>query len=178
MYDVLIDIKDTCENVYLYDVTLKEAGSLADTTSNSAKEGLMTPAPTSLEHIVSHKLGDINVFSDRQGVYQYVGQTEHLKKENKQLRDDIDRLRERLKLERKVTGGRFLNDYKLELIAKHLKNQFNSNYDTDNFKAGQKDLYNYILKSLLICLFIVYGKLNRTFCRIHAKLLPDYLSVI
>lgn len=144
-YDVLINVKDTGKDYYTYDVTLKEAGSLADTTSISAKEGLMTPAPTSLKHIISHKLGDINVFSDRQEVYQYVNQTERLQKENKQLRDDIDRLRERLKLERKVTGGRVLNDYKLELIAKHLKNQFNSNYDTDSFKAGLKDLYNYIL---------------------------------
>lgn len=174
MYDVLIDIKDTGENVYLYDITLKEAGSLPSTPEGYNK----TAAPASLVDIVSPNMGTLNLFSDRQEVYQYVDQTERLKKENKQLRDDIDRLRERLKLERKVTGGRVLNDYKLELIAKHLKNQFNGNYDTDSFKAGQKDLYNYILKSLLICLFIVYGKLNRTFCRIHAKLLPDYLSVI
>ena len=141
MYDVLIDIKDTGENVYLYDVTLKEAGSLPSTPEGYNK----TAAPASFVDIVSPNMGNLNLFSDRQEVYQYVNQTERLQKENKQLRDDIDRLRERLKLERKVTGGRVLNDYKLELIAKHLKNQFNSNYDTDSFKAGLKDLYNYIL---------------------------------
>ncbi len=92
--------------------------------------------------------GDLK-FSDRDNVsvYDVMGQTKALKKENELLKADVERLKERLALERKVTHGNYFEPKQLEAAAKHIRHLANSNIDIKTLMTYFDGVYSYIAHS-------------------------------
>ena len=89
-------------------------------------------------------------FSDRQTetVYDKMGETERIQKENEKLKEDVERLRERVKLEGTVTGGRILNPNQLSAAAGHLRNISNSTYSKEALMKQLQELRDIIYKPM------------------------------
>ncbi len=67
-----------------------------------------------------------------------------LEKENTKLREDVQELKELLKLQRTVTGGTKFTKTSLEAAARYLKSTVNAKGDTKEFAAILQDFYEYI----------------------------------
>jgi hypothetical protein len=92
---------------------------------------------------------DTILFSDRDNtsVYDIMGETERIKKENEKFKAEIERLRERLKIERKVTHGNYFNENQLGAAAGHLRNISKSLIDKGQLVNSLKDVYTFIANS-------------------------------
>ena len=99
-------------------------------------------------------------YSDRDNisVYDRMGETDRLIKENEQLKEDVERLKERLKierqvaherlkLERQVTHGNYFNENQLDAIAGHIRKLANSNYAKKDLVTLINGIYQYIAHS-------------------------------
>jgi hypothetical protein len=88
-------------------------------------------------------------YSDRDNisVYDTMGETDRLIKENEQLKEDVERLKERLKIERQVTHGNYFNENQLNAVAGHLRNIANSEYSKKDLITLLKGVYSYIAHS-------------------------------
>lgn len=84
---------------------------------------------------------------DTKSIYDTMGETERIKKENEKLKADVERLNERLKLEKQVTHGNVLNDSHILKAAGHLRNISNSNIDKVQLAKSLKSLYTFIAQS-------------------------------
>ena len=95
------------------------------------------------------ELGEDALFSDREdiSVYDILGETDRILAENEKLKADINRLNERLKIERKVTKGNYFNANQLGAVAGHLRNISNSTIDKVELMKGLKEVYSYIAQS-------------------------------
>ena len=80
-------------------------------------------------------------------IYEVLGENKRLQKENKKLREDFDRLMERMKLEKQITHGKRLNENQLELVAGHIRNIGNSNYSKPELVNKLRDVYTYLATS-------------------------------
>lgn len=88
-------------------------------------------------------------YSDRDNVsvYDTMGETDRLIKENTQLKEDVERLKERLKLERQITNGNHFNENQLNAVAAHIRNIAKSNYSKPELVNLLKGVYSYIATS-------------------------------
>lgn len=88
-------------------------------------------------------------YSDRDevNIYDLMGENKRLIKENEQFKADVERLKERLKIERRVTHGNYFNENQLNAVAGHLRNIANSNYSKPELVKQLKDVYSYIAHS-------------------------------
>ncbi len=95
------------------------------------------------------ELGESALYSDREdtSVYDIMGETDRILKENENFKAEIERLNERLKIERKVTKGSILNDNQLLSAAGHLRNISNSTIDKVELARSLKDVYSFIANS-------------------------------
>lgn len=84
---------------------------------------------------------------DDTSVYDLMGETERLKKENERFKADVERLRERLKIERQITHGNYFNENQLGAVAGHLRNIAKSSYDKVTLMRELKDVYSFIAQS-------------------------------
>ena len=89
------------------------------------------------------------MYSDRDNVsvYDLMGENDKLIKENEQLKEDVDRLKERLKIERQVTNGNFFNENQLNAVAGHIRNIAHSNYNKKDLVTLLNGIYQYIAHS-------------------------------
>ena len=89
------------------------------------------------------------LYSDREdiSVYDILGETDRILAENEKLKADINRLNERLKIERKITKGNYFNANQLGAVAGHLRNISNSTIDKVELMKGLKEVYSYIAQS-------------------------------
>ena len=94
-------------------------------------------------------LGESALYSERDDttVYDRMGETERIRKENEKFKAEIERLKERLKIERKVTHGNYFNENQLGTVAGHLRNISKSNYDKVKLMKSLKDVYSFIAHS-------------------------------
>ena len=85
-------------------------------------------------------------FSDREdtSVYDLMGEKERLLKENEKFKAEVERLKERLKIERKVTNGNFFNENQLGAAAGHLRNISRSTINKAKLVESLKDVYTFI----------------------------------
>ena len=92
---------------------------------------------------------DSVLYSDREdtSIYDIMGETDRILKENEKLKADVERLNERLKIERKVTKGNFFNANQLGAVAGHLRNISNSTIDKVELMKSLKDVYSFIAES-------------------------------
>jgi len=89
------------------------------------------------------------MYSDRDNVsvYDTMGETDRLIKENTQLKEDVERLKERLRLERQITNGNHFNENQLNAVAAHIRNIAKSNYSKPELVNLLKGVYSYIATS-------------------------------
>ena len=101
-----------------------------------------------IEKFGSGKDADIH-YSDRDNttIYDLMGENKALQKQNAKLEEDINRLKERLKLEKQVTHGNTFNENQLHAVAKHLRKSANSTYAEDALVEELRDVYTYIVTS-------------------------------
>lgn len=97
----------------------------------------------------SDVFGDEARYSDRDNVsvYEAMGEEKRLIAENKKLSEDVDRLRERLKLEKQVTNGNTFNKKQLDAVAGHIRKLANSNYDKVQLVNELNEVYSYIVQT-------------------------------
>ena len=98
-------------------------------------------------------LGENILYSDRENVsvYDTMGETDRLIKENEKFKADVERLKERLKIERQVTHGNYFNENQLNAVAGHLRKISNSNYSKPEL-VKQLNVAFLILTKLLLTL--------------------------
>jgi hypothetical protein len=90
-------------------------------------------------------------YSDRmnESVYDKMGETERLRKDNERLKKDLGRLRERLSIEGQVKGGTAVLSKDTDLVAGHIRKIADSTFDKDNLSVELKELYTYMRESSL-----------------------------
>ena len=95
------------------------------------------------------ELGKDALYSDRDNtsVYDVMGERDRLLKENEKFKAEIERLKERLKLERQITNGNYFNENQLGAVAGHLRNIARSTYSKEVLVDGLKDVYSFIAHS-------------------------------
>lgn len=88
-------------------------------------------------------------YSDRieSSVYEILGENDALKKRNEILSADIQRLRERVKLEGTVTKGKVFDANQLHGVAVYLNKTVNSAYNSKQLAKDLERLYSYIAQS-------------------------------
>ena len=90
---------------------------------------------------------DILYSEKEQGIYDLMGEAERIKKENEKFKAEVERLNERLKIERQVTHGNYFNENQLGAVAGHLRNISKSNMDKVELMKSLKDVYSFIAHS-------------------------------
>ena len=97
------------------------------------------------ENVNTENSNDKTKRMDRQeDIYDIMGETERLRKENEKFKEDFDRLKRRLALEKKITKGNHFNENQLGAVAGHLKNIGKSNIDKFELMKALRDVYSYI----------------------------------
>ncbi|MBR6538110.1 MAG: hypothetical protein IKT67_13015 [Lachnospiraceae bacterium] len=90
---------------------------------------------------------DVDIrYSERQteSIYDAVGELKRLQRENDKLRKDVDRLRQRNRLEHTVTGGNILNENQIDAVAGHILNIADSRYGKETLAKELKEIYTYL----------------------------------
>ncbi|MBQ7863793.1 MAG: hypothetical protein IJ353_04910 [Lachnospiraceae bacterium] len=121
-------------------------------------------------------------YSERttQSIYDAVGEAKRLRKENERLKKDVERLRQRNKLERTVTGGTVLNEKQVEQAASMILRDADSTYDKEALVEELKEVYKYLqsddvtwdvfmLKSTEVAQHVMGDKRTRTIPNDYAK---------
>lgn len=89
-------------------------------------------------------------YSDRikkDSAHDLMGEGERLEAENAKLKADVERLRERLALEKKVTNGNHFNENQLNAVANHLRTISKSTLNKDSVIVALREIYSYIAHS-------------------------------
>ena len=95
---------------------------------------------------------------DDSSVYDIMGEKERILKENETFKAEIERLKERLKIERQVTHGNYFNENQLGAVAGHLRNIAKSTYSKEKLVDGLKDVYSFIAHSPELAWEDVFGR--------------------
>ena len=146
---IKIDIKKSPQKnkFWVHRVLEKEnVSSLPASTYKGTEAGYTT---ADIKKSIAHPEGNVKeLFSEKgDSVYDTMGETERIIKENEKLRADVERLRERMKLERTVTHGNVLNNNQLLSVAGHLRKLSRSQIDKVELANKLKDLYSFIGQS-------------------------------
>ena len=80
---------------------------------------------------------------DTPSVYDLMGENERLRKTTEILKADIENLKERLKLEKKVTGGNTFKESSLKVVADALRKKANSTISNEALIPLLKDVYSF-----------------------------------
>ena len=105
--------------------------------------------------------------------YEMMGETKRLMEENEHFKADIDRLNERLKIEKQVTNGKVFNENSLGAVARHIRKIANSNYDTVKLMREIKDVYSYIVESPQVYWEDLYSKCYEVATGVLAESKPE-----
>jgi hypothetical protein len=113
-------------------------------------------------------------FSDREtdSVYDIMGERDRILKENEQFRKEIENLKERVELEKKVTNGTVLNNNSLLAAAAHLRNIANSNMDKVELAKALKEVYSFILNSKELTWDELFSRCYGVAEQIYAEMKP------
>lgn len=89
-----------------------------------------------------------NEYSDRDpiDIEQYKKVNRQLEKETAKLKEDVNDLKELVKLQRKVTHGQVLKPSSLDAVTRKIMRESNAKGDTKEFSRLLSDVYQYIIK--------------------------------
>lgn len=149
----------------------------------------MTNSDTDSNNIVSQSeknaTDETIRFSDAEipSIYEVVGENEALKKQNAKLAEDVARLAERLKLEKKVTGENTFDEKQLRSVAEYLLRFAQSTYSEAGLIEQLREIYTYIVKTPALewddlmakCYEVAKGILNK---QRGTKVTNDYFKGI
>lgn len=147
-FGMIMDLNATCIG------DMVEATLLFNEVNGSTYDGIFVPTetvafyPNQIKNTDNENpTSDADIrYSDREttSVFDTMGESERLKRENARLKDDIARLRERLALEKKITNGNTFNENQLRAVAKHLIKTANTEYDEKALIDDLREVYTYI----------------------------------
>ncbi|MBQ2614758.1 MAG: hypothetical protein IJB80_05475 [Clostridia bacterium] len=150
------------KNKTVWEATLNIANSadgkkiLYDINPIKKVEGPVKSGPTTTTNSISNSQENVKEnfdnhlqFSDREevSIYDLMGETERLERENQRLKEKVDRLNKRLRLERQVTGGMVLNEHQLDLAAGHLLKIARSNYDKKALAEELNEMFSHMMQA-------------------------------
>lgn len=138
-----------------YDVLTKSIGYdgiIAEWSHADGKSNVYVTFNSEQSKYTSNKTPTSNPdmrFSDRDNVsvYDKIGEVDKLIKENEMLKEDVEMLKERLKLEGKVTHGEYFNQNQLNAVAGHIRSLANSSFDKKTLASLIDGIYKYISHS-------------------------------
>ena len=87
-----------------------------------------------------------------------MGENKRLRKENEAIKADVERLKERLKIEKQVTKGNHFNEKQVSAAARHLLKLANSDYSLKDTSNMLKELYSFIANEEQLTWEDVYGR--------------------
>ncbi len=104
-------------------------------------------------------LEETEFFSEKeQSIFDTMGEADRIKKEHEKFKAEIERLKERLAIEKRVTNGKVLNDSHILKAAGHLRNISRSNIDKVTLAKKLKELYTFINQAENLTWEEVFGK--------------------
>lgn len=119
------------------------------------------------------------LFQDKsqESIYDIMCENETLRKQNEFLQAEVERLKERLALEKKVTNGNYFDSKQIGTVADLLCKKGNSNIDKVELMKALKDVYSYIAeKSNNIDEDYLKGKLREIAGQIVAEGKPETVT--
>ena len=172
---VMIQRSARTNRLYLHDVVIKKEASEYQTehlitTGMFESENLFVTEVLEKAVAVGYSLSlqrekVKDLFSTRntgegitESVYEIMGESDRLLRENKQFRAEVERLRERLAIEKKVTGGTKFNENQLGAVAGHLRKISGSNIDKVELMKALKEVYTHIVTAENLAWDDVYEK--------------------
>lgn len=81
---------------------------------------------------------------DQTSIFDTMGETDRVNQDNEKRKDAVEKLKEMLKLDKKVTGGRVLNEKQVNDAAKYLRKISNSTYSLEKLTSELMDVYSYL----------------------------------
>ncbi|MCH5272308.1 MAG: hypothetical protein J1E35_01415 [Lachnospiraceae bacterium] len=81
---------------------------------------------------------------ETEGIYDAVGELQRVQKENEKLRKDIERLRQKNKLEQTETKGKIPVETHIESVASYLLKNADSQYKKNSLVSELKEIYTYL----------------------------------
>lgn len=145
------------ENAYSYAVFDAEQIKSADPITYDNDGNVI---PLSQRFNLDNKDIRYSDIDDEVDIYEVLGENKRLQKENQKLHEDFDRLVERLKLEKQVTGGTTFNRNQLDAVAAHIRNLANSDYSKTELVKQLNDVYTYIITSKELTWDDLYARLH------------------
>ena len=119
------------------------------------------------------------LYSDREdtNIYDLMGENETLRKQNEFWKAEVERLKERLAIEKKVTKGNYFDSKQIGTVAELLRKRGNSDFDKVELMKELKEVYSYIAeKSNNIDEDYLKGKLREVAGRIVAESKPQTVT--
>ena len=144
---VVVHRSNSANRFYVHDVftVKKEATPFMTGTKNIGEPGGATSTISIIKKILDVKVKDSdsgNKYSDRDPLQEKAIQA--LRKENDKLREDVSNLKEMVKLQKKVTGGKMMKPSSVEAAARVLKKSADATGDTKELAKLLGDFYSYI----------------------------------
>jgi hypothetical protein len=90
------------------------------------------------------KNDDIRYQDREEDIYDIMGERDTAIKRAEKLSEDVSRLKELLKLERRITKGKLYNESSVSGVANFLKNKFGSKINKIELMKALKDVYTYM----------------------------------
>ena len=119
------------------------------------------------------------LFQDKsqESIYDIMGENERLRKQNKFYKEETERLKERLALEKKVTNGNYFDSKQIGTVAELLRKKGNSSIDKVELMKDLKGIYSYIAeKGSNIDEDYLKVKLNDVASKIVAESTPETVT--
>lgn len=174
------------ENGYDYDGLILDEGGVGGYGDEVVSRGLsyVVFEPSQVKNIdnLSPTEDEDIRYSERntESIYDAVGELKRLQKENEKLKKDVERLRQRNRLEHTITGGTVLNENQIASVASYLLKNADSTYSKEQLTEELKDIYKYLqsddvtwdilmLKATDAAQRIVAAKRERTIPNDYAK---------
>lgn len=125
-----------------------EAVELFNSVNGTTFDGIIVPTETVVfkPNQIKSATDNVGTFDGNNPDIRYSTRKKQtgLEEQNKKLQEDVNRLKELVKLQGKVTHGKIMKPSSVEAAAKYLKKLFHTNGDTKELAQKLNGLYEYI----------------------------------
>ena len=140
VFDLTANVRKKADGEFVYIIEMMENNEIEPSSPQDSQNSGRNGVPNSSIISISNADGEVKQkFSRRKQ-----SETEALEAQNAKLQEDVTRLKELVKLQGKVTGGKVMKPSSVEAAAKYLKKLFHTNGDTKELAQKLNVLYEYI----------------------------------